>query len=327
METNDLILTLGDFTGPLEVLWAEIREKRMDIMNLDLAELTQQYLLHIKNNFRELNVDRISDYLVMASYLVELKSAKVLSNGDEQKQLKNAETNEERFIRYLIEYKKYQEIMPLIEKLKNTRGYIFAKPEDDVQLYGRDEIPTADLPTHISPLRLLNAMRRVQNRLLTSDELVKTIVVQEIPVENVENQIYQILEQKSRSNQSCSFSELLQIIGLEKITLMYFVTAFIAILNLASKQKINIDAIGVNDFMLAINHHPITDYPQETTAQIQAREVEFAREVEIYAQKIKKQRYEKYLRKKEQYLKEKVDGESGIERKYKDDIEHDNDEK
>jgi segregation and condensation protein A len=70
-------ITLDDFNGPLDLLLHLIKEKDMDLMQINLVEITNQYLAYL-HQFEELDVEIASEYLITASHLIELKSKMLL---------------------------------------------------------------------------------------------------------------------------------------------------------------------------------------------------------------------------------------------------------
>ena len=70
-------VTLADFEGPLDLLLHLIKEKEMDLENLEVSKITSQYLEYIHQS-QVLNLEVASEYLVMASYLIEMKSKMLL---------------------------------------------------------------------------------------------------------------------------------------------------------------------------------------------------------------------------------------------------------
>ena len=77
-------LILGDFSGPLDLLLHLIKKSKMEIFDIEISEITNQYLEYLEKA-KEINLDIDSEYLVMASELIEMKSRKLLPyNKDEE---------------------------------------------------------------------------------------------------------------------------------------------------------------------------------------------------------------------------------------------------
>ena len=76
---------INDFEGPLDLLLHLIKESEMEITNIEIVKLTDQYLKFI-NDMKDMNLDIASEYLVMASELAYLKSKSLLPIKDEEKE-------------------------------------------------------------------------------------------------------------------------------------------------------------------------------------------------------------------------------------------------
>lgn len=126
LETNKYAIKLENFEGPLDLLCTLIEKNKMNIYDIKLDEITDQYIKYV-NEMEKLNLEATSEFVVMASTLLYLKSKKLLP----QKQDIEEEITEEELIRRIIEYKKYKDIK---EKLKqnfdNYSGRIFKLPEN-----------------------------------------------------------------------------------------------------------------------------------------------------------------------------------------------------
>ena len=76
-------LLIGDFEGPLDLLLHLIKKSKMEIFDIEISKITEEYINYI-NSMAELNLDIASEYLVMASELVEMKSKKLLPTHEEK---------------------------------------------------------------------------------------------------------------------------------------------------------------------------------------------------------------------------------------------------
>ena len=104
LQTGKYAIKLENFEGPLDLLCMLIEKNKMDIYDIKIDEITDQYLEYIKKMEQE-NLEVQSEFLVMASTLVYIKSKKLLPNKEEE------------LIRRIIEYKKYKDIT---EKLRQN---------------------------------------------------------------------------------------------------------------------------------------------------------------------------------------------------------------
>ena len=113
-------IKLNKFEGPLDLLCHLIDKNKMDIYDINISEITDQYIDYI-NQMEKINLDITSEFLVMASTLMYLKSKKLLPKTDNDVE----EITEEELIRRIIEYKKYKEITKKLREsyLLNSKRY------------------------------------------------------------------------------------------------------------------------------------------------------------------------------------------------------------
>lgn len=106
LETNKYAIKINNFEGPLDLLCHLIDINKMDIYDINLTQITEQYIDYI-NQMEEMNLEIASEFLVMASTLLYLKSKNLLpkQNEDDEEEL-----TEEELIQRIIEYKKYKTI-------------------------------------------------------------------------------------------------------------------------------------------------------------------------------------------------------------------------
>jgi len=126
LETKRYAIKIENFEGPLDLLCHLIDKNKMNIYDINLSEITDQYIDYI-NQMEQMNLEVTSEFLVMASTLLYLKSKNLLpSQVDEEKEL-----SEEELLRRIIEYKKYKEISKKLKEYYQTSNqYIFKLPEE-----------------------------------------------------------------------------------------------------------------------------------------------------------------------------------------------------
>ena len=122
---------INDFEGPLDLLLHLVKESKMDIYEINISTIIEQYLEFI-HSLKEKNIDVASEYLVMASELVHLKS-KLLINKEEVEETEEEYNinSEEELRERLIEYEKYKEITKSMKELEEKRSEVYTKiPEN-----------------------------------------------------------------------------------------------------------------------------------------------------------------------------------------------------
>lgn len=129
LETNKYELKLENFEGPLDLLCHLIDKNKMDIYDVKISDITDQYIEYI-NEMEAQNLDITSEFLVIASTLVYLKSKELLPKEVEDE----AELTEAELLRRIIEYKKYKDISQKLKLnfIENCKR--FYKQQDTVEL-------------------------------------------------------------------------------------------------------------------------------------------------------------------------------------------------
>lgn len=105
LETKKYSIKINNFEGPLDLLCHLIDVNKMDIYDIKLSQITDQYINYL-NDMEKMNLEIASEFLVMASTLLYLKSKNLLPRQEEESE----ELTEEQLIQRIIEYKKYKEI-------------------------------------------------------------------------------------------------------------------------------------------------------------------------------------------------------------------------
>ena len=103
---------INDFEGPLDLLLHLIKESKMDIMNIEIEEITKQYMDFLDKQ-EKMNLEISSEYLVLASELLEIKSRLLLPNNKDES-LEDEEDPRDELINRLIEYQAYKNITKLL---------------------------------------------------------------------------------------------------------------------------------------------------------------------------------------------------------------------
>lgn len=125
LETNKYEIKIENFEGPLDLLLHLIDKNKMDIYDIKISEITEQYIEYIKR-MEEMNLVLTSEFALMASTLLYIKSKKLLPKYDKDEE----ELTEEELIRRIIEYKKYKDITQELKdnfSIFSNRYYRFAE--------------------------------------------------------------------------------------------------------------------------------------------------------------------------------------------------------
>ena len=130
---------LKDFDGPLDLLLTLIGKAQIDIRDIFVSEITDQYL-DIVRNAPDLDMDEASDFLVMAATLLEIKSRAMLPRPPAVEEEEDPETE---LIRRLEEYKRFRETAESMKDFEEAAKHVFTKlpeeyplPPKEVELTG-----------------------------------------------------------------------------------------------------------------------------------------------------------------------------------------------
>ena len=131
---------LKDFDGPLDLLLTLVGKAQIDIRDIFISDITDQYLAIIRNA-ADLNMDEASDFLVMAATLVEIKSRAILPRPPEPEE--GQEDPEAELIRRLEEYKRFKESADELRSFEEAARHVFTKlpeeyplPPQEIELIG-----------------------------------------------------------------------------------------------------------------------------------------------------------------------------------------------
>ena len=126
----------SDFEGPLDLLLHLVKESKMDIYEINICEIINQYLDFI-HSLEEKNIDIASEYLVMASELIHLKSKLLVNRKDEEPSQEDefSFANEEDLRNKLLEYEKYKMLTQSFHELEEKRGEVYTKLPESLKEY------------------------------------------------------------------------------------------------------------------------------------------------------------------------------------------------
>ena len=129
LETKKYEIKLENFEGPLDLLCHLVDKNKMDIYQVNISKITDQYMEYIKQ-MEEQKLEITSEFIIMASTLLYIKSKGLLPNEVEEE----AELTEEELVRRIIEYKKYKEIAKKLREYYETNSNRFYKLPELIEL-------------------------------------------------------------------------------------------------------------------------------------------------------------------------------------------------
>ena len=225
-----------EFSGPLDLMLHLIREQQLDIFDLDMDVLTDQYIEYL-NKMERLQIDVESEYLVELSILIEYKSKKLLPKPGEDIESDYEEDPKERLIKRLIEYQKYKEVSKELDELYNDRLCEVSKPlsiDDNMRTTISDSTSIDG-----TPYDLQKAMERVLRRLILSKPIETKFTRKEL---STEDRVLQIKARLINLPETFSFETLVD----DCHDIHEYIVSFLAILDMAKNHLLSF-VVGDND--------------------------------------------------------------------------------
>lgn len=221
----DIEFRIDEFQGPLDLLLHLIKESKMDIFDIEIEDITKQYIDYLHKQ-ESMNLEIASEYLVMASELVEIKSKMLLPNSKKEDEEEEEDPREE-LVQRLLEYQAYKEITKVLEEKENLRRDIYTKSPENMSNYieNSDVKVTSDVTLD----DLMDAFRKFLERKKDSKPLHTKVTINEISVSSRRRDISKLLKEKKK----VLFSELFPIVSKE-----YVVATFLAILEMAKSHEL-----------------------------------------------------------------------------------------
>ena len=218
---------INDFEGPLDLLLHLIKESEVNICDINIVDITEQYMNFIKQ-MEELNLNIASEYLVMAAELMEMKSSILLPRKQVEEYDEYEEDPREQLINRLLEYEKYKNVTTSLKEYEKERQYIHAKEPYDLSEFIED---TNELDETFKMEDLVEALNKVLLRKELDKPLNTKIATKEYSVSDRSIQIRNILKEKKK----VEFTELFDV-----MTKDYIVVTFLSILTMARNKELNI---------------------------------------------------------------------------------------
>ena len=218
---------IAAFEGPLDLLLHLIKEAKVDIHEVRISEITEQYLQYIRE-MENLHLEIASEYLVMAANLMLIKSRKLLPKEDIDIEEEYEQDPEVELVRKIIEYQMYKESLGEFRKLEEARGQFYTKPAIDFSEY-IDENIKLDVDYGISELIL--AFEKLLRRQKLETPIPTTIIAEKVTVSERIVAIKNALTSRKR----VKFSELFECYDKE-----YVVVTFLAMLEMAKLGDITL---------------------------------------------------------------------------------------
>ena len=219
------------FEGPLDLLLHLIKENKMDIFDIEINLITEQYLKYI-NNMEKVNLE-ISEYLVLASELIEIKAKMLLPKKKQEMEIEEEDPREE-LVNKLLEYQAYKEISKDLKEKEELRSEIYTKAPEKYSNYQEEETTFEGGSVDL----LIDAFKKFLIRKEEEKPLNTKVTKKGISVSSRRHEIKTLLKEKGK----VSFYQMFSIRSRE-----YIVVTFLAILEMAKNKELIIHQGGIYD--------------------------------------------------------------------------------
>jgi segregation and condensation protein A len=245
MEEESFAIKLPQFEGPFDLLLFFIERDELDIHDIPIARITDDFLNYI-HQMVSLNIELASEFIFVAATLMRIKAKMLLPRYEAE----NGETeadHKEDLIRKLIEYKKFKEICEELQPYEHER---FKQERRGNIAYDLEQAERVTQPgeelTELSLYKLMMVYDRLMKRYANRAEEVKHTVVQ-YP--------YTIEKQKQAINQLLQINKMLDFksIAQNSENKVHFVYNFLAVLEMLQQELIDIQiGLGYNNFRISV---------------------------------------------------------------------------
>lgn len=227
----DYSIKINDFEGPLDLLLHLIKQSNIDIIDIEINQITKQYMDYL-DKMDELNINVAAEYLVMAAELMEIKSKSLLPVKEEETDDTLEVISRENLINKLVKYQKYKDMASTFRTFEEDRKNIYIKGPEKVSKYV-SELVVNNNDGDIN--ELVDALKKFLERLDKEKPITTKITSKEYSVKDRKRSIRNILKEKKR----VFFTELF-----EERNIGFIVVTFLSILEMTKEKEVIIRQDG-----------------------------------------------------------------------------------
>lgn len=220
------LIKMENFEGPLDLLCHLIEKNKMDICEIRIAEITDQYMEYL-SQMKKMNLEVTSEFIVMAAKLIYLKSKSLLPSI-----IEDDEENEFDLIKVLLDYKRYKETtIPMRERLEQYHKRFYKLPS-------KIELPKSKLEKEFDPYlipQIYNDFinKEIQKKNIQAENINRLAVSEKVTIKSKIKEILKELWKKP----TFIFNKLF---NPQKRSKVEIVTAFLSLLELSKMSRIQV---------------------------------------------------------------------------------------
>lgn len=206
---NQMVVQLEAYEGPVDLLLQLIRKNEIDIYDIPMAQLTQQYLNTIHKSAA--SMENMSEFLVMAATLLEIKSRMLLPRILKSEEGEEEEDPREALVAQLIAYKQCQELAEILKQNENAGKSFFKKPEYPLMSKSVPINTMGDWLNEVSAGKLFKIFTEVMQKQALKVDVVRhnfgTVSREKHTISDLVVRITNVLNKKGRAKMSELFEE------------------------------------------------------------------------------------------------------------------------
>jgi len=248
----DYRVNLDIFAGPLDLLLYLVRKDEVDIYDISIAKITDQYIRYIEV-LKTLDIDLAGDFLVMAATLMYIKSAMLLPKADTDSASGGQDDDladpRAELIRQLLEYKKFKDAANLLAGAADEAGERFSRPGTIIEQLKPDAEPAIDIE-QVSVWDLLEAFDSIMAATGGSPDIRH--IADDTPIDLYQIEVLHRLQTEGPMTFECIFES--------KPGRLVMVGLFLALLELIREKLVWVDQ---PESSAQLYLRPLTDEPAE----------------------------------------------------------------
>ena len=227
-------IKVADFEGPFDLLLHLIKKNKMDIYNVEIYKVTNQYLEYL-NTRKVMDLEITSEFIVVAATLIEIKSKNLLPKVKVEEE-ENEEDIEMKLMERLIEYKRFKAVSEFFNDKYVSSGEVFSKKPEVIEEIKPEKVDNDDIFKNITLLDLYNIYNKILENYREKQNKVN-VVQKKIYVDKykVEDKMEELLE-RFKSSEVIEFNNLMK----ESTCKLETVVTFLALLELIKIRTIQV---------------------------------------------------------------------------------------
>lgn len=221
---------LNVFEGPFDLLVYLIENAEMSIYDIQVSEITKQYMEYIEN-MQKMDVVLAGEFMVLAATLIEIKSKMLLPRIKHEDDAESLEDPRSELVQKLLEYKRYKAAAEFLEAQEEKNLQIYTKPHEDLTIYTKEP----DIYLNLDLTQFVKAFNLFLEKKKRIEEVRKQYAVVERQRVSIESRIEQI-KSMFRGKKKLKFHELLE----GEATRNNVVLTFVALLEMIKQKTVKV---------------------------------------------------------------------------------------